>query len=108
MAVSSVRCWLICICIMRSLPGYGGVFRTSHERYADDVICYCRSRAESERLMEAMRGRFACCGLMLHPEKNQVVYCKDSRRRWQFPQIQFTFLGYWFRPRMAKNRHGEI
>jgi group II intron reverse transcriptase/maturase len=78
------------------------------ERYADDVICHCRSRAEAQRLMEAMQERFASCGLTLHPEKTQVVYCKDSSRRGQFPQIQFTFLGYCFRPRMAKNRHGEI
>jgi group II intron reverse transcriptase/maturase len=78
------------------------------ERYADDVICHCRSRAESERLMAALRERFVSCGLTLHPEKTQVVYCKDSSRRGQFPQIQFTFLGYCFRPRMAKSRHGEI
>jgi hypothetical protein len=58
--------------------------------------------------MAALRERFVCCGLTLHPEKTQVVYCKDSSRRGQFPQIQFTFLGYCFRPRMAKSRHGEI
>ena len=78
------------------------------ERYADDVICHCRSRAEAERLMAALRERFVSCGLTLHPEKTQVVYCKDSSRRGQFPQIQFTFLGYCFRPSMAKSRHGEI
>ena len=78
------------------------------ERYADDVICHCRSRAEAERLMAALRERFVSCGLTLHPEKTQVVYCNDSSRRGQFPQIQFTFLGYCFRPRMAKSRHGEI
>jgi group II intron reverse transcriptase/maturase len=78
------------------------------ERYADDVICHCRSRAESERLMAALRERFVSCGLTLHPEKTQVVYCKDSSRRGQFPQIQFTFLVYCFRPRIAKSRHGEI
>ena len=52
--------------------------------------------------------RFASCGLQLHPEKTKVVYCKDSSRRGQFDQIQFTFLGFCFRPRMAKNRYGEI
>jgi len=78
------------------------------ERYADDVICHCHSRAEAERLLEALQERFAFCGLQLHPQKTQVVYCKDSSRRGQFPQIQFTFLGYCFRPRMARNRHGEI
>jgi hypothetical protein len=37
-----------------------------------------------------------------------VVYCKDSNRQADYPQIQFTFLGFTFRPRMAKNRHGKI
>jgi hypothetical protein len=37
-----------------------------------------------------------------------VVYCKESSRRGQFPQIQFTYLGYCFRLRMARNRYGEI
>ncbi len=37
-----------------------------------------------------------------------MVYCKDSSRHGQFSWIQFTFLGYCFRPRMAKNRHGKI
>jgi RNA-directed DNA polymerase len=37
-----------------------------------------------------------------------VVYCKDSSRRGQFPQIQFPFLGYRFRPGMAKSCHGKI
>jgi group II intron reverse transcriptase/maturase len=64
------------------------------ERYADDVICHCHSRAEAERLMEALQERFASCGLTLHPQKTQVVYCKDSSRRGQFPRIQFTFLGF--------------
>jgi hypothetical protein len=82
--------------------------RVTFERYADDVICHCYSRAEAERLLAALRERFASCGLQLHPEKTQVVYCKDSSRRGQFPQIQLTFLGYCFRPRMARNRHGEI
>jgi RNA-directed DNA polymerase len=70
--------------------------------------CHCHSRAEAERLLEALQERFAFCGLQLHPQKTQVVYCKDSSRRGHFPQIQFTFLGYCFRPRMARNRHGEI
>jgi group II intron reverse transcriptase/maturase len=82
--------------------------RVPFERYADDVICHCHSRAEAERLLEALQERFASCGLQLHPEKTQVVYFKDSSRRGQFHQMQFTFLGYCFRPRMARNRHGEI
>jgi group II intron reverse transcriptase/maturase len=86
----------------------GSYPRIPFERYADDVICHCHSRAEAERLMDALRDRLASCGLQLHPQKTQVVYCKDSSRRGQFDQIQFTFLGFCFRPRMARNRYGEI
>lgn len=78
------------------------------ERYADDAICHCRSRQEAEALKVALERRFAECHLTLHPEKTKVVYCADSNRRASYPQIQFTFLGFSFRPRMAKNRWGRI
>ena len=82
--------------------------RVPFERYADDVICHCHSRTEAERLMDALQERFTSFRLQLHPEKAKVVYCKDSRRRGQFDQIQFSFLGFCFRPRMDRNRYGEI
>jgi len=78
------------------------------ERYADDAICHCRNRREAEQLKTALELRFAECKLTLHPEKTKVVYCADSNRRVSYPQIQFTFLGFSFRPRMAKNRWGRI
>ncbi len=31
-------------------------------------------------MLEAIRGRFAECGLELHPEKTRIVYCKDDDR----------------------------
>ena len=31
-------------------------------------------------MLEAIRGRFADCGLELHPEKTWIVYCKDDDR----------------------------
>ena len=58
--------------------------------------------------MQALRERFASYGLQLHLKKTQVVYCKDSSRRGQFDQIQFTVLGFCLRPPTAKNRCGEI
>lgn len=78
------------------------------ERYADDVICHCRTRWGAEELKLALEQRFAQCHLRLHPDKTHVVYCKDSNRRGSYAQIQFTFLGFAFRPRMAKNRWGKI
>jgi group II intron reverse transcriptase/maturase len=86
--------------------------RTHHpevqfERYADDAICHCASRRGAERLKERLEERFRACGLVLHPEKTRIVYCKDSRRRGSYPDIQFTFLGFCFRPRAAADRTGE-
>lgn len=78
------------------------------ERYADDVICHCRSQQEAERLHKALQARFETCGLQLHPQKTQVVYCRDSNRKAEFPAIQFTLLGFAFRPRMARNSRGVI
>lgn len=78
------------------------------ERYADDAVCHCRTQAEAEHLKEALKRRFAECGLELHPEKTRVIYCKDDDRREDYPDISFDFLGYGFRPRRSKNRWGKF
>ena len=46
-------------------------------------------------------------GLELHPDKTRIVYCKDSDRTGSYEHEQFTFLGYTFRPRRSKSRHGH-
>ena len=58
-------------------------------------------------MLEAIRGRFAECGLELHPEKTRIVYCKDGDRPGSYEHIKFDFLGYTFQPRRAKNRWGK-
>lgn len=78
------------------------------ERYADDVICHCRSEAQARSLREALERRFAECRLEVHPQKTKIVYCKDANRRGHYPEQQFDFLGYTFRPRKAKNRDGKL
>lgn len=77
-------------------------------RYADDAVVHVRSLREAEALLEALRDRLAECGLELHPEKTKIVYCKDDDRRGTHEQTSFDFLGYTFRPRRAKNRHGKL
>lgn len=78
------------------------------ERYADDIICHCRSEAQARLLREALGARFSECKLELHPEKTKIVYCKDTNRRGSHPHQRFDFLGYTFRPRRAMNRGGEL
>jgi RNA-directed DNA polymerase len=69
------------------------------ERYADDMICHCRTEDEAQALWRAIADRFAHCKLVLHPQKTKIVYCKDVNRRGDYPVIRFDFLGYQFRAR---------
>lgn len=77
------------------------------ERYADDVLCHCRTRAQAQVVLAQLTRRFAECGLTLHPQKTRLVYCKDDDRRGNYPVTSFDFLGYAFRPRRSKNRWGK-
>lgn len=78
------------------------------ERYADDVICHCKSEAQAKQLRAELDARFAACKLQLHPEKTKVVYCKDDNRHGSYPVQRFDFLGHCFRPRSARNRSGAL
>jgi len=77
------------------------------ERYADDAIVHCQSRAQAKKLLECIEDRLRQCGLELNRAKTRIVYCKDANRREEQPECKFTFLGFEFRPRMARNRQGK-
>jgi RNA-directed DNA polymerase len=76
-------------------------------RYADDAVVHCSSERQALFVKNLLVERFAACGLELHPEKTRIVYCKDSSRPGVYPHVQFTFLGFTFRPRRAMSRHGK-
>lgn len=76
------------------------------ERYADDVVVHCASHARAVQVLEGITERMNGLGLSLNPAKTQIVYCQDNNRRERFPLVAFTFLGYTFRPRAARDRHG--
>jgi group II intron reverse transcriptase/maturase len=73
-------------------------------RYADDGLVHCRSEQEAKALKDKLQARLAACGLELHPTKTMIVYCKDGKRRGTYPNVQFDFLGYCFRPRLVRRR----
>jgi RNA-directed DNA polymerase len=73
------------------------------ERYADDSVVHCKSRRQAEHVLVAIATRMEEVGLRLHPEKTRIVYCKDSNRRAEHQHTSFTFLGFTFRPRTARN-----
>ena len=78
------------------------------ERYADDALVHCVSKAQAEYVLGSIRTRLAECRLELHPEKTKIVYCKDDDRLGEHESIRFDFLGYTFQPRRAKNREGKF
>jgi group II intron reverse transcriptase/maturase len=71
-------------------------------RYADDGLVHCRSEKEALALKAALHARLAECHLELHPTKTRIVYCRDGRRRREYPNVKFDFLGYCFRPRLVR------
>ena len=73
-------------------------------RYADDGLVHCRTEQEAQAIKAALNARLEQCGLQMHPDKTKIVYCKDGQRKGQYPNTQFDFLGYTFRPRLVKNR----
>ena len=55
-------------------------------------------------MLSELRQRFADCVLELHPDKTKIVYCKDGKRKKEYANQSFKFLGYTFRARSCKNR----
>jgi RNA-directed DNA polymerase len=77
-------------------------------RYADDAVVHCHTHEEATALLDAIGVRLSDCKLTLHPDKSKLVYCKDGKRRGDHEHVQFTFLGFTFRPRCAKGRGGAL
>ncbi|MEO3839381.1 group II intron reverse transcriptase/maturase [Nonomuraea sp. B10E8] len=87
--------------LAREFPALG------FERYCDDAVVHCGSRRQAEYVRDAIARRLAQVGLELHPDKTRIIYCKDADRTGSHEHTRFTFLGYEFRPRLAKNKHGK-
>ncbi|HXW80094.1 MAG TPA: group II intron reverse transcriptase/maturase [Acidimicrobiales bacterium] len=87
--------------VARNFPG------CPFERYADDAVVHCATKAEAEAVLVAIAERMGEVGLALHPTKTRVVYCKDAKRRGSHEHTSFTFLGYQFRARKARSKEGK-
>jgi len=84
----------------RTFPG------VPFERYCDDAVVHCTSKEQAEQVRDAIANRLKECQLELHPVKTRIVYCKDANRRGSHEHESFTFLGYTFRPRLARSKRG--
>jgi group II intron reverse transcriptase/maturase len=77
------------------------------ERYADDGVVHCDSERQAREVLAAIANRMEHVGLRLHPDKTTVVYCKDGNRRGSYEHTSFTFVGFTFRARKARNKAGK-
>ena len=77
------------------------------ERYADDAVLHCVTERQARQVLAALSDRMAEVGLQLHPTKTRIVYCRDGRRQGSFEHTAFTFLGFTFRARLSRTRHGR-
>lgn len=78
------------------------------ERYADDAVVHCSTLGQAERLVREIAARMEEVGLRLHPDKTKIVYCGDRDRRATYEHTAFTFLGYTFRYRGARNERDKV
>ena len=76
-------------------------------RYADDGALNCVSLKQAKYIIKVLDKRFKLFGLELNLDKTKIVYCKDDNREKEYENIQFDFLGYTFRRRIAR-RNGAI
>lgn len=77
-------------------------------RYADDALIHCKTRIKAQQLLIELKSRFEECRLELHPDKTKIIYCKDGKRKMEYPNVEFDFLGYCFRRRLVKNNCNEL
>jgi hypothetical protein len=93
---------------VKARPGAAGRVGWAHSvrwtacRYADDGLVHCRNEQEAQALKAELQARLAECRLEMHPTKTKIVYCKGGKRKGTYPNIQFDFLGYCFRPRLVR------
>ena len=78
------------------------------ERYVDDAVVHCRSERQACMVAQAIGERMEQVGLRLHPDKTRIVYCQDGTRRGSHEHVSFTYLGFTFRARGMRTRHGKV
>ena len=82
------------------------------ERYADDGVYHCRTKAQARYVLDRIRKRLGDLGLELHSEKTKIVFCAQGQAAKDTADVprSFTFLGYDFKPREARrnNPHRNI
>lgn len=75
---------------------------------ATHPVVHCVSERQARHVQAAIADRMETVGLRLHPDKTRIVYCQDNNWRGSAEHTSFTFLGFTFRARGARDRHGVV
>lgn len=78
------------------------------ERYADDIVVHCKTEKAAKYVHGRIVRRLEQCKLQAHPEKTKIVLVQEKRSYNKRKVGAFDFLGFTFRPRMAKGRNGKV
>lgn len=78
------------------------------ERYADDIVVHCRTEKGAKYVYDRIKQRLSQCKLQLHPEKTKIVLIHEGRSYNKRKVGSFDFLGFTFRPRVAKGKDGKL
>ena len=112
--VTRQRCWRYNWVIDLDIKGFFDTWMQEEfsslpfERYADDIVVHCYTEKQAQYVKERIRQRLEHCGLALHPDKTQIFYCKDAKRKDDNDHTSFDFPGYTFRPRHCRNKDGKF
>ena len=60
------------------------------ERYADDIVCHCKSEEQALALKAALEKRMHACKLELHPQKTKIVQKRNAKRGLSECQLRFS------------------
>ena len=63
-------------------------------RYADDAVMGFESRETAEKVLQALKERFALYGLELHPQKTRLIYYGKPKSGSEPKPGSFDFLGF--------------
>ena len=79
----------------------------SFVRYADDVVIHCKTKAEAELVLQAIRERLGQVKLSIKESKTKIAYCKDYKRRLTHEHVNFEFLGFNFKPTKQPSKYRD-
>jgi RNA-directed DNA polymerase len=76
-------------------------------RFVDDILCHCKSENEAKRLLASITRRLSRYRLQPNPTKTKIVYCKDDRRKGDYPHVSFDYLKRHFKARKMSTKDGK-